>query len=44
MAANRSGLQFSTVRDIALAWIFTLPAAALLSGCLFFLFRKLAGA
>jgi len=43
MAANRSGLQLSTVRDIALAWIFTLPAAALLSGCLFFLFRKLAG-
>jgi len=43
MAANRSGLQFSTVRDIALAWIFTLPVAALLSGCLFFLFRKIAG-
>jgi PiT family inorganic phosphate transporter len=43
MAANRSGLQLSTVRDIALAWIFTLPAAALLSGSLFFLFRKLAG-
>jgi PiT family inorganic phosphate transporter len=41
MAANRSGLQFATVRDIALAWIFTLPAAALLSGCLFFLFTKL---
>jgi PiT family inorganic phosphate transporter len=43
MTANRSGLQFSTVRDIALAWIFTLPAAALLSGCLFFLFNKMAG-
>jgi PiT family inorganic phosphate transporter len=42
MAANRSGLQFSTVRDIALAWIFTLPAAALLSGCLFWLFDKMA--
>jgi PiT family inorganic phosphate transporter len=41
MAANRSGLQFATVRDIALAWIFTLPAAALLSGCLFFLFSKM---
>ncbi len=43
MAANRSGLQFSTIRDIALAWIFTLPAAALLSGCLFWLFNKVAG-
>jgi PiT family inorganic phosphate transporter len=42
MAANRSGLQLSTVRDIALAWIFTLPAAALLSGGLFFLFNKIA--
>jgi PiT family inorganic phosphate transporter len=43
MAANRSGLQMSTIRDIALAWIFTLPAAAILSGCLFFLFNKIAG-
>jgi PiT family inorganic phosphate transporter len=41
MAANRSGLQMSTIRDIALAWIFTLPAAAVLSGCLFWLFNKL---
>ena len=38
MAANKSGLQLSTVRDIALAWVFTLPVAALLSGCLFWLF------
>ncbi len=43
MAANRSGLQMSTIRDIALAWVFTLPAAALLSGCLFWLFNKIAG-
>ena len=42
MAANRSGLQMSTIRDIALAWIFTLPAAAILSGCLFWLFNKIA--
>ncbi len=42
MAANRSGLQLSTVRDIALAWIFTLPVAALLSGCLFWLFSRFA--
>ncbi|RSL17867.1 PiT family inorganic phosphate transporter [Edaphobacter aggregans] len=39
MAANKSGLQMSTLRDIALAWVFTLPAAALLSGCLFWLFN-----
>jgi PiT family inorganic phosphate transporter len=38
MAANRSGLQLSTVRDIALAWVFTLPAAALLSAALYWLF------
>jgi len=40
MAANKSGLQFSTIRNIAAAWVFTLPAAALLSGCLFWLFRQ----
>ena len=39
MAANKSGLQVSTLRDIALAWVFTLPAAALLSGSLFWLFN-----
>jgi PiT family inorganic phosphate transporter len=39
MAANRSGLQFSTIRNIAAAWVFTLPVAALLSGTLFYLFR-----
>jgi len=42
MAANRSGLQFSTIRNIAAAWVFTLPAAALLSGTLFWLFRQIA--
>jgi len=42
MAANKSGLQLSTIRDIALAWILTLPVAALLSGGLFVLFDKLA--
>jgi PiT family inorganic phosphate transporter len=43
MAANKSGLQFSTIRNIAAAWVFTLPAAALLSGCLFWLFHHFAG-
>ena len=33
MAANKSGLQLSAVRSIAAAWVFTPPAAALLSGC-----------
>src|SRR5277367_6324019 len=41
MAANKSGLQMSTMRDIALAWVFTLPVAALLSGGLFWLFNTL---
>ncbi len=40
MAANGSGLQWSTVRSIALAWVLTLPAAALLSGSLFFVLRQ----
>ena len=42
MMANKSGLQFSTVRNIAMAWVFTLPAAAALSGVLFMVFRTLA--
>ncbi|NYF79205.1 inorganic phosphate transporter [Granulicella arctica] len=42
MAANRSGLQMSTLRDIALAWVFTLPVAAVLSGSLFWLFNLIA--
>jgi PiT family inorganic phosphate transporter len=42
MAANGSGLQWSTIRNIAAAWVFTLPAAALLSGSLFWLFRQVA--
>jgi inorganic phosphate transporter, PiT family len=39
MAANGNGIHFSTVRNIAAGWVFTLPAAALLSGSLYFLFR-----
>lgn len=35
MAANRSGLQVSTIRNIALAWVLTLPVTMLLSGLLF---------
>jgi len=42
MAANKSGLQMSTIRNIAAAWVFTLPVAALLSGSLFWLFHHVA--
>jgi inorganic phosphate transporter, PiT family len=41
MAANGSGLQWSTIRNIALAWVLTLPAAMILSGCLYFVFSHL---
>ena len=40
MAANGSGLQWSTVKSIALAWVLTLPAAALISGVLYVGFRQ----
>jgi PiT family inorganic phosphate transporter len=40
MTANGSGLQFSTIRNIAMAWLFTLPAAALLAGALFWAMRQ----
>jgi PiT family inorganic phosphate transporter len=39
MAANGSGLQVATLRNIAIAWVFTLPAAAALSGLLFWVFN-----
>jgi PiT family inorganic phosphate transporter len=41
MAANGSGLQWSTIRNIALAWVLTLPAAMVLSGTLYFIFSHL---
>ncbi len=40
MAANHTGLQWSTVRNLALAWVLTLPAAMLLSGFLFWGLKK----
>jgi inorganic phosphate transporter, PiT family len=39
MAASGSGLQWSTVGSLAMAWVLTLPAAALLSGGLYCAFR-----
>jgi len=41
MAANGNGLRFKTIRNIAAGWVFTLPAAALLSGILYWAFRHL---
>jgi inorganic phosphate transporter, PiT family len=38
MAAGRSGLQMSTVRNLLMAWVLTLPASILLSGGLFWIF------
>ena len=37
MVANKSGLQFATVRNILMAWVLTLPATILLSAGLFWL-------
>ena len=41
MAANDSGLQLSTIRNIALAWVLTLPMAMMLSAGLYLLFLNL---
>jgi PiT family inorganic phosphate transporter len=40
MAANRSGLQMGTLRNLAMAWVLTLPVAILLSGGLYWIFRQ----
>jgi len=40
MAANHSGLQWSTVRNLAMAWVLTLPASMVLAGFLFWGFRN----
>lgn len=41
MVANGSGLQMRTLRNLAMAWVLTLPAAILLSGSLYWLFTQL---
>jgi PiT family inorganic phosphate transporter len=41
MAANGSGLQWSTIRNLAAAWVFTLPASIIISGTLFAVFRMI---
>ena len=40
MAANHSGLQWATVRNLAMAWVLTLPISMLLAGFLFWGFRS----
>jgi inorganic phosphate transporter, PiT family len=41
MAAKGSGLQLSTVRNIAMAWVLTLPAAMVISGTLYWAFSAI---
>jgi PiT family inorganic phosphate transporter len=41
MAANGSGLQLATVRNIAMAWVLTLPSAMIISGGLYWLFTRI---
>ncbi len=41
MAGNGSGVQVGTVRNIALAWVTTLPAAMAIAGLLYWLFLSL---
>jgi len=38
MAANKSGLQMSTIRNLLMAWVLTMPAAIVLAGSLYWLF------
>jgi len=42
MAANRSGVQMSTVRNLLMAWVLTLPASIVLAGAFFWLFELIA--
>jgi inorganic phosphate transporter, PiT family len=42
MMANKSGLQWGTVRNLLMAWVLTLPVAMCLSGMLFWAFRSMA--
>jgi PiT family inorganic phosphate transporter len=41
MAANGSGLQWATIKNMALAWVMTLPAAMLIAGSLYVIFRQI---
>jgi inorganic phosphate transporter, PiT family len=41
MAANGSGLQWATVRNLLLAWVLTLPASIMISATLYFFFSTM---
>jgi PiT family inorganic phosphate transporter len=41
MAANGSGLQMATIRNLLMAWVLTLPAAIMLSGFLYWVFSSI---
>jgi PiT family inorganic phosphate transporter len=41
MVANHSGLQWSTVRNLLMAWVLTLPVSIALAGGLYWLLRTL---
>jgi PiT family inorganic phosphate transporter len=40
MAANGSGLQWSTIKNMAMAWVLTLPAAMVIAGSLYVTLRQ----
>ncbi len=41
MAANKSGLQMSTIRNLLMAWVLTMPAAIVLAGSLYWVFAHI---
>ena len=41
MVANKAGLQMSTLRNLLMAWVLTLPVSILLAGGLYFILSKL---
>ena len=43
MAANKSGLQWGTIRNLLMAWVLTLPASICLAALLFWAFRRVGG-
>jgi len=43
MVANRSGLQWATVRNLLMAWVLTLPVSIVLAGTLYWAFRSISG-
>lgn len=43
MAANKSGLQMSTIRNLLMAWVLTLPVSIALAGGLYMIFAQIFG-